>query len=238
MTGPLSTQDVVNLQEAVGVSSGQASVILGSIDTSAVVDAETIWAEFEKPENRRRQLLAIYLSERRSFATAADGLITFLLHGQQTPASNELNEAILKQAFEFKEGDVNVGVFEPLVPAYLGVLPDSLEGSQAVLQSVDPEVFSADLEADWIRTSLTEGIHSMTLAFQILDTSGGLFANPDVVSQWFGFTAKFGFLDQLQFVSTAPYLLSPQWIFNRILNVDSPTNRSRSLFYRCAALSV
>lgn len=210
MTGPLSTQDVVNLQEAAGVSSGQASVILGAIDTSAAVDAETIWAEFEKVESRRRRLLATYLSERRSFTTAADGLITFLLHGQRTlasSASDTLRQAILKDAFGFdEEADVNIAVFETLVPAYFELLPKCFEESQTVLQSVDSQVLTVELEADWIRTSLAEAIHSMTLAFQILDTAGQLFANPDVVSQWFEFTARYGFLDQLQFVRL-PYPL-------------------------------
>lgn len=212
LRGPLSTQDVVNLQEAAGVGSGQASVILGSIDTSATVDAETIWAEFETADSRRRHLLATYLSERRSFAIAADYLMTFLLHNQSTlagPGSDELRKAILKDAFVFDaESDTNTEVFEALVPKYLELLPQYLEGPENVLPSIESKILTAELETEWMRTSLAEVIHSMTLIFQILDLSSQKFANHDIVSKWFGFAAKYGFFDQLQYVKNpaAPFL--------------------------------
>jgi nuclear pore complex protein Nup188 len=48
LTGPLSKQDVLNVQEAAGVSSAQASSVFGPVDVSAAPDAETIWSDFEK----------------------------------------------------------------------------------------------------------------------------------------------------------------------------------------------
>lgn len=213
LMGPLSIQDFVNLQEAAGVGNGQASAILGSADTSTTVDAETIWAEFETVESRRRHLLATYLSERRSFTITADFLMTFLLHSQRTVAdsseSDALRRAVLKDAFAFdEETDVNIATFEALIPRYFGLLPKFLENPQTVLPSFDSQILTADLETDWMRTSLTEAIHSMSLAFQILDLAGQRFANPDVVSQWFQLTAKYRFFDQLRCVRT-PTLISP-----------------------------
>ncbi|KAK3313812.1 nucleoporin subcomplex protein binding to Pom34-domain-containing protein [Apodospora peruviana] len=202
LTGPLSTQDVANIQEAAGVSDAQASSILALLNVSAVADAETTWAEFEKESSRRQRILATYLSERRSFLSAADSLITFLLYsfsGSLGPEADTLRRTVFKDAFGWDELDpvssMNLGYIEILVPKYISFLHDCMERSQMLPEGVDPQVMNEQLEIDWIRTSLTEAIHIMSVTFQFLDLFGDSFTSPDIVSEWFRFVSTFEFIE-------------------------------------------
>ncbi|KAK5653097.1 hypothetical protein OQA88_9195 [Cercophora sp. LCS_1] len=200
LTGPLSTQDVVNIQEAGGVSDSQASSIAALLNVSVVADAETLWATFEKEENRRQRVLATYLSERRSFMSSADSLITFLLHSRAAKDSDVdvLRRAIAKEAFCFDEsGTMNIAVFEALAPRYLSLLGNSIESSQSGPKVDDPKIMTEQLGVDWVRTALTEAIHAMSLSFQVIDLIGQAFALPDVITQWFTLMGTFDFLDPL-----------------------------------------
>ncbi|KAG7115080.1 Nucleoporin like protein [Verticillium longisporum] len=75
LAGPLSTQDAVNLQEAAGVSNSQSSSLVPI--SGATMDADAIWAAFDKEEAKRLRIFQTYLSERRYLAMAAD-----LTHGE------------------------------------------------------------------------------------------------------------------------------------------------------------
>ncbi|KAJ4292168.1 hypothetical protein N0V88_005797 [Collariella sp. IMI 366227] len=191
LTGPLSTQDIANIQEAAGVGDAQASAILALLNVTTVVDAESTWAEFEKESPRRQRLLSTYLSERRSFLGAADAFITFLLHSRSSGAAPDLHRlrrAVFKEAFGFDEDAPNPDTtrLEALAPIYLGTLEDCFQRTQAVPTSLADEMVTDLFEVDWIRTTLTEAIHAISLAFQILDLRGPIFAPPELVTQWFG----------------------------------------------------
>ena len=209
LTGPLSTQDIASIQEAAGVSDAQASSILALLNVSAVVDAETTWAGFETEANRRQRLLATYLSERRSFMSVVDALLTFLLHSRATamgPEVDALRRAVVKEAFGFDElADMNISAFEELALKYLGLLDDCIGRSQSGPNMTDRQIFTEQLEVDWIRTALTEAIHAMSIAFQVLDLGGQIFAPQDVVAQWFRFVETFQFLEPLGGVSIPFY---------------------------------
>ncbi|KAK0637272.1 nucleoporin subcomplex protein binding to Pom34-domain-containing protein [Bombardia bombarda] len=206
LTGPLSTQDIVNIQEAAGVSDAQTSTILALLNVSSVNDAETTYADFEKEEARRQRILANYLSERRSFMSALDSLVAFLLHSNATsrgPEADSLRRNIVKAAFGFDELDPdrsppNLGNFEAVVPRYFSLLDDCIERSRVGPEKVDKNLVTEQLGLDWVRTALTEAIHAMALSFQLLDLAGPTFAPHEIVSQWFQFVRQYEFLDQLQ----------------------------------------
>ncbi|KAK4456020.1 nucleoporin subcomplex protein binding to Pom34-domain-containing protein [Podospora aff. communis PSN243] len=234
LTGPLSTQDAVNIQEAAGVSDAQASSILALLNVSAVADAEATQAAFETETSRRQRILATYLSERRSFLSAADSLITFLLHS--TPASmgpdvDVLRKKIAILGFNFDEaGSMSITAFEELVPKYL----EYLEG--CVLRSgsnpeVNPKILTEALQVDWTRTALTEAIHSMSLSFQVIDLAGQAFASPDVVSQWFRLMGAFLFLEPL--VGDADLIAELVWPIRSLASAISVKliNAERSILY-------
>jgi len=225
LTGPLSTQDVANIQEAAGISDAQASSILALLNVSAVSDAEATLATFEAEASRRQRILATYLSERRSFLSAADSLITFLLHS--TPASMGLEVDALRKkiailGFDFDEvASMNIATFEELVPKYFEYLEECVMRSTSNPEIADPEIITEQLQIDWTRTALTEAIHAMALAFQVIDLAGQAFAPPDVVSQWFQLMAAFDFLDPLFGVgSSLCYNCNASMLIgrNRILN--------------------
>ena len=189
LTGPLSTQDVTNIQEAAGVSDAQASSILALLNVSAVADAEATWAEFEKESSRHQRLLATYLSERRSFLSAADSLVTFQHY---SPATISQEAETLRRTTTY-----DLATLDELVPKYMSFLQDSIERLSAAPETISGELLTEQFEVDWIRTALTEATHAMTLIFQILDLHGDKFAAPEIVSQWYKFVGEFSFLDNL-----------------------------------------
>ncbi|KAH6841107.1 nucleoporin subcomplex protein binding to Pom34-domain-containing protein [Chaetomium sp. MPI-CAGE-AT-0009] len=190
LTGPLSTQDVANIQEAAGVGDAQASAILASLNATTVADAESTWADFESETSRRQRLLSTYLSERRSFLGAVDALLAFLLHSCSPDAGSELKplrDAVLQEAFGFDNNATkpDMSRLDALAPTYIRTLDDCFVRIHAPPESLDLQILTAQLEVDWVRTALTEAIHAMSLAFQILDLKASHFATPEIVTQWF-----------------------------------------------------
>ncbi|KAK3989521.1 nucleoporin subcomplex protein binding to Pom34-domain-containing protein [Cladorrhinum sp. PSN332] len=202
LTGPLSTQDVANIQEAAGVSDAQASSILSTLNVSTVVDAESNWAEFESETRRRQRILTTYLSERRSFLSSVDTLIALLLYSRPsatTPEFDRLRLDIMREGFGYDDldADADPSRIEALAPAYIAILPSCIDRSQLGPAEVDENVLTEQLELDWVRTALTEATHAMSLTFQILDLAGPLFSPPEVVTQWFAFADAYEFLEPL-----------------------------------------
>lgn len=214
LTGPLSTQDVANIQEAAGVGDAQASAILALLNVTTAVDAESTWADFESETRRRQRLLSTYLSERRSFLGAVDALVTFLLLSGPSsthPESAGLRHAILKEAFG------GLGKLTPqsdrsrlgaLAPAYIGILDGCIRRAQADPESLDRQFMTEQLELDWVRTALTEAVHAMSLAFQILDLEYPVFAKTEIVSQWFELMDTYEFLEPVVGVRISPLAMS------------------------------
>lgn len=189
LTGPLSSQDIVNIQEAAGVSDAQATSILALLNVASVEDAETAWAAFEAESGRRQRILGTYLSERRSFMGAADSTITFILHGRVGSIGvqvDTLRHIVARDGFGFDEININVSVFEQLVPGYLRELERCSNFLQAGPSISIADIWTEQLQMDWIRTALTEAIHAMSFVFQVLDLTGNAFASPEIVQLWFG----------------------------------------------------
>lgn len=206
LTGPLSTQDVANIQEAAGVGDAQASAILALMNVTTAVDAESTWAEFESEAMRRQRILATYLSERRCFLGAVDALATFLLHSRSSihPELDSLRRAILKDALAFDEAarHPDESRLHALAPAYIGILDGCVKRAQAVPESLDQQFQTEQLDVDWVRTALTEAIHAMSLAFQILDLQSSKFASPEIVNQWFTLMEAYEFFEPVVGVRT------------------------------------
>ncbi|EAQ88983.1 hypothetical protein CHGG_05602 [Chaetomium globosum CBS 148.51] len=190
LTGPLSTQDVANIQEAAGVGDAQASAILAALNATTIADAESTWTDFESETTRRQRLLATYLSERRSFLGAIDALLAFLLHSCSPDAGSELKtlrDGVLQEAFGF-DGDAtkpDMARLDALAPTYIRTLDDCFVRIHAPPDSLDLQILTEQLQVDWVRTALTEAIHAMALIFQILDLKASHFATPEIVTQWF-----------------------------------------------------
>ncbi|KAL2181964.1 nucleoporin subcomplex protein binding to Pom34-domain-containing protein [Thermothelomyces heterothallicus CBS 202.75] len=190
LTGPLSTQDVANVQEAAGVGDAQASAIVALLNVPTVADADSAWADFESETTRRRRLLATYLSERRSFLAAVDALLAFLLHSRAPGTGVELDplrNAVLQGAFGFDQNAARPDTtqLDALAPTYIRTLEGCFDRMQMAPESLDNQMLTEQFEVDWIRTALTEAIHAMSLIFQILDLKASQFAAPALVTQWF-----------------------------------------------------
>ncbi|KAF7538429.1 hypothetical protein G7Z17_g12639 [Cylindrodendrum hubeiense] len=195
LTGPLSSQDATNLQEAAGLNNGQGSAFLSDLGASAALDAEEIWSEFEKLETRQRRLFDIYLTERRYFMMAADYANSIKLYERLPTFANVSLD--LAKTFGLKLAARDDA--EPLLPAYLQVLTDSMSNIELGLKSVTDEKWvTEDVELDWLRTLLTEALHALSVVFQIVDSFGDDFAPSSSVSQWFALMEMYNFFDAVQ----------------------------------------
>ncbi|KAL2124006.1 hypothetical protein VTJ04DRAFT_371 [Mycothermus thermophilus] len=189
LTGPMSTQDLANIQEAAGVGDAQASAVLALVNVAGATDPESAWADFETETRRRQRLIATYLCERRSFVAVADALLAFLLHSRLSgigPGLNQLRTDILRDAFAFLEtADVpDTTRLDALAPTYMRTLEDCFRRTQTLPESLR-DLLSDQLQVDWIRTAAAEAVHAMSLIFQILDLGASIFAPPALVTQWF-----------------------------------------------------
>ncbi|KUI56248.1 hypothetical protein VP1G_03564 [Cytospora mali] len=202
LSGPLSTQDIINLQQAVGADGTQASSLLASVNATETADAEAIWTEFNTETGRRRRLVELYMSERRYFMAVVDDAHNLMF--EEAPGAPDTAKAALAGCLlhaSFGAGavsDLKNETLESRLSTYLGLIPECLAYPEAGLKSMlTGPVYSEDLELDWTRTFLTETLHLLSSIFQITDRFT-TFLSADVVSRWFKFVDAYGFLDQLQ----------------------------------------
>ncbi|ROV98276.1 hypothetical protein VSDG_04423 [Cytospora chrysosperma] len=202
LSGSLSTQDVINLQQAVGADATQANSLLASINAADTVDAEAIWTDFNTETGRRRRLVEIYMSERRYFMAVVDEAHSLMF--EDMPAAPDTAKAALAGCLlhaSFGAGavaDLKNEALESRLSTYLALVPECLAYPDTGLRSMlTGPAYSEDLELDWTRTFLTETLHLLASIFQIMDLIS-TFLSAEFVSRWFKFVDAYRFLDQLQ----------------------------------------
>lgn len=199
LTGPLSSQDAVNLQEAAGVTNVQSSSLVPV--SGAALDAETLWANFEKEESRRQRLFQTYLAERRHFmmtATLVQENVLYTQPSAPTPTGEEPSTPT-----ELIAANDRPKYLDDLLTAYLQYVTESIgrlaEGLEANVE--DKSLLVEDLELEWMRTALTEVVHALLVVFQSVDGNGDSFVPSPVVGQWFSLMDNYGFLNGINAVS-------------------------------------
>lgn len=201
LSGPLSTQDVINLQQAVGADGTQANSLLAFVNGADTTDAETIWTDFNTETSRHQRLVEIYLSERRFFMMFVDSVLDLILddthirNGLDAPVADKLRQQLQRGTFGDKPPrDVRNVAREELLTTYLGILPECLARAE---NGPEGALTSVDLELDWLRTVVTETLHLMASILQLIDLFE-YFAPASIVSTWFKFVDTYGFMDRLQ----------------------------------------
>ena len=222
LLGPISTQDVANIQEAAGATNVHAANVLPGLNLSGTRDAADIQAAFETTESRRHRLFQTYLAERRFYAASVDYVFTLMLQERlPTSASNDALSAIrtsFLQAYGIAPGQPSVSspdarnqTYHTLAFKNLGLLPNAIQLVQAGLDGVveDKSVLSDVLDTDYLSTLFTEMLHRMTIAFQLLDLSSDVFVSPPLAIQWFSLVTKLSFLNRLEDVCILPTCAGP-----------------------------
>ncbi|OLN81487.1 Nucleoporin NUP188 [Colletotrichum chlorophyti] len=193
LTGPLSSQDAINLQEAAGIANVQSSTLAPI--SSAALDAETIWTDFEKEESRRKRIFQTYLAERRHFLMTAALVQENVLYPQpSTPTTTSDQSSMSNQLVAVSERpkylDNLLTTYLQLVTDAIGRLAEGLEGNVE-----DKGLLVDELELDWMHTALTEVIHALSVIFQSVDGNGDSFAPSSIVGEWFSLMENYGFLN-------------------------------------------
>ncbi|KAH8195181.1 hypothetical protein TruAng_010647 [Truncatella angustata] len=218
LTGPISSQDVTNLQEAAGATNAQASSILPGLNLAATRDAAELQADFENDDARRRRIFQTYLAERRYFAMTTDHLFTLMLH-EQLPscAANEATRKIrvsFMEAYGLTSQTQSTGApaktYHALIAQYFTVTSDSIKSCEDVSSvAKDQTLHDDDMQNEWTKTFLAEAIHAMTVSFQLLDLCSQVLVSPELVKQWFQFVGETSFLDVLGGVDGLAQLIPP-----------------------------
>ncbi|KAI0194481.1 nucleoporin subcomplex protein binding to Pom34-domain-containing protein [Xylaria flabelliformis] len=211
LLGPVSNQDIASLRAAAGASNMQTSNIIPGLNLTSNLDASEIQADFDKSKSRRLRIFQTYLSERRSYAATNDYIFTLMLQeklptSSATEASRTIRKALLEvYGISSKQpqkptADIPTKTCHALIAQYVGLLPDCIRQAEESLESIvdDKGFVTEDLQEPWMRTSLTEMLHRMTILFQLLDRSSDSFVSDTIATQWFSLVNDLTFLNQLQ----------------------------------------
>ncbi len=211
LTGPLSAQDVASIEEAAGLGNSHTVNLLSTLSQTPAKDAELLWDEFQQEGSRRQRLIRTYLSERRHFLTAADYVLSIMPrearpHLVPDGAAKSLPvELVRALGLAGAAPDAGLNLRNPHfgISHYLDFLPGCIKRSEEGLRSAvkDADLLSEELEVDWVRTSLAETVHAMSVVFRHLDMTSDVFISPSIVSKWFEFLDGCAFLDGLSLVS-------------------------------------
>ncbi|PSS03749.1 nucleoporin subcomplex protein binding to Pom34-domain-containing protein [Coniella lustricola] len=198
LSGPLSTQDIINIQQAVGADGTQASALLAAVTASETLDVETIWTTFNTEASRRRRLLDTYMSERRYFMMFVDNVLHFMLD-RTSPKSAGPIAGLRQQLLEAVFGETNVASLrharrESLLKRYIDLLAMYIGRAESKPMGIQD---GTDLELDWVKMVVTETLHLLSSIFQIVDLNDA-FLPAQIVSAWFNFVDAYSFMDQLQ----------------------------------------
>ena len=200
LLGPLSSQDAANLKEAAGLDNGQGSGLVSDTAGGTPLDAEEISAQFEQDSSRKRRLFTTYLSERCYFMLAADYANTIRLY-ERLPiyASMHENPAHL---YNLKSSSSQVDELDFLMSNYLQIVTDAMGRIERGINSVtdDALLLTDELEMEWIKTSLTEVVHALSVILQAADKFGHNFAPSSIVNQWFALMEIYTFFAPIQAV--------------------------------------
>ncbi|PFH60380.1 hypothetical protein XA68_11043 [Ophiocordyceps unilateralis] len=206
LTGPLSSQDASNLQEAAGLQNSQGACFLYDLGAASTLDVDEITADFDKPDSRKRRLFDTFLTERRSFMMTMEYLFSLQLY-RRLPILTSADRG-LATLYRLQPMADNMA---SLLPAYLKVVCDCMGGIEEGLGSLtdDALLLLQEVELDWIRSLLTETIHALSVAFQLVDSLGSEFPPSDAVNQWFSLMEVYGFFGSVQPIHPAIAELIP-----------------------------
>lgn len=162
------------------------------------MDADEISAEFEKPESRRRRLFDTFLTERRFFIMVADYAASIKLY-RRLPIFAPGDDRIA-DLYKLKLSAQPRDEMEAMLPAYLDIVSSCMSGIEAGMRAfTDEEVLLNDeVELEWIRTLLTEIVHSLSVVLQLVDCYGSDFPPSSAINQWFSLMEIYGFFDSIQ----------------------------------------
>ncbi|KAG5976794.1 hypothetical protein E4U55_007238 [Claviceps digitariae] len=203
LRGPLSTQDATNLQEAAGIQNGHKTSFMADLGAGLALDADEIATDFEKADSRKRRIFELFLSERRYFMMTMDYLQSIRLYGRLPIFANDGEK--LARLYRLKALPNAKDESVPFLSAYLRTATLSMTTVEAGLRSITDEelILQEDIELEWLRTLLTEVIHSLSVIFQIVDSLGNGFPPSSVISQWFSLMEMYKFFDTMQPVNEA-----------------------------------
>ncbi|KAL3953661.1 hypothetical protein ACCO45_011617 [Purpureocillium lilacinum] len=199
LTGPLSTQDATNLQEAAGLQNGQGGSLLADLGAAPALDSDEISAEFAKVDSRHRRLFDTLLTERRSFMMTMDYIYSIKLYGR-LPIFTATRVTKLATLYKLKETTRAKEEATTLLPAYLKIVSGCMGAIESGLGSLtdDKAILAEAIELEWFRSLLTEIVHALSVVFQLVDHLGSDFPPSGSINQWFSLMDTYTFFDSIQ----------------------------------------
>ncbi|KAL5612842.1 uncharacterized protein BROUX77_002998 [Berkeleyomyces rouxiae] len=216
LSGPLSTQEIMNLQEASGGADALSTTLAATLRAQESLDADDLVAIFDKEETRRRRIFHTYLAERRSYILALDHMHTNLFYGT-LPFWNPSSKSDLTPYQPSDDSDITskVTLVETVMEKYLDFLSasmDSVEGFMSLLVD-DAIINTEEVASDYQTTLFTEMAHTISIIFQALQylemEYDGMLAAPNLVTHWFALMSKGSFFEVPETNFPVPALHGP-----------------------------
>ncbi|KKF94308.1 Nucleoporin nup184 [Ceratocystis platani] len=216
LSGPLSAQEIMNLQEASGGADALSTTLAATLRAQESLDTDDLAALFDKEETRRRRIFHTYLSERRSYALALDHMHTNLFYGT-LPFWNPANKEGLTPYQPSDTSDITskVALVETIMEKYLDFLSAAMDGAENYLSSLsnDSTINTEEMAADYQATLFAEMTHAISVIFQALQylemEYDGMLAAPSLITHWFALMAKGSFLEVPEPSFPVPSLYGP-----------------------------
>ncbi|CAG8961829.1 hypothetical protein HYFRA_00014005 [Hymenoscyphus fraxineus] len=185
LLGPFSEEELTSIRESAGDSKFSSPVTATLLSRGA--DPVEIQAQFDTEDNRRQRILSIYLSERRYFLKCLERLLHAVSKknahdegeagkGKQTAVAHTWLEACGRDIL------AAMGPTEAFFLLCLNAIEKNVRNIGAGSGWYDGA--RPEIEADWVRTQLTEATHTLELLAQMI-FSDAQFPTSQLTLGWF-----------------------------------------------------
>ncbi|KKA26770.1 hypothetical protein TD95_001699 [Thielaviopsis punctulata] len=216
LTGPLSAQEIMNLQDASGGADMLSNTITATLRAQESIDTEELASSFEQKEARRRRIFKTFLSERRHYALTLDFMHTNIFYGLLP----YWGIATAPQPAPYVPDDANdstacLKLAEMVAEKYLDFLSAAIDSANNYLSSLtdDPILNTPEIAAAFQETLFTEMAHAISIIFQALQylqlQYGEIMMPPSVITYWYALMAKSSFLEIPEDQFPVPNLYAP-----------------------------
>lgn len=202
LLGDFSEEELASIREAAGDSKLSSPVTATLL--SRGVDPVEAQAQFETEDNRRKRILALYLSERRYFLKCPERLIfaVYKKNAQNEGQNRKGKQTVVADTWLEASGRGILAAIGQTEAFFLQCLiaiernVQNIGSGSGWYDGTRPEI-----EADWVRTQLTEATHTMEILLQMVFLDAN-FPTSQLTLGWFRLLQSCEFFNAFSTVCT------------------------------------
>ena len=212
LLGPFSEEELASIRVAAGNNRYSSSIPVGLMSQGA--EPQQTQTEFGLQESRRKRMLRTYLSERRYLLKCSERIfhqvfLSYLLPDETTanPAGFAIAPGWLQTfgigAFTAKLNADNFPGPDVILKRCIGGIATNIKNLTAGSGWFSEDGGREDVEIDWMRSQITEAIHSMELMWQFLQNYCHEPCSSETIMAWFHLQQDYSFFNSFELVGIA-----------------------------------